>query len=141
MGEGASERCRSTFEVWGSTFGFEVRGSSFARTSNDSEGDSVHEYLNHINGRDAAAVDGRTFTAFNPTTGGPWGTFALAGPEDVDQAVAAAANAFRQGPWSALSPTRRGRLLMQWGEMIAEHADRIAAIETEQNGKLVAEMR
>ena len=48
-------------------------------------------------------------------------------------------------PWwkssSLLSPTRRGRLLMQWGELIAEHADRIAAIETEQNGKLFAEMR
>ena len=101
----------------------------------------MHQYLNHIAGRDVGAADGRTFTAFNPTTGGPWGTFALAGPEDVDAAVTAASTAFRTGPWSVLSPTRRGRLLMQWGEMIADHADRIAAIETEQNGKLVAEMR
>ena len=30
---------------------------------------------------------------------------------------------------------------MKWGEVIAEHADRIATIETEQNGKLFAEMR
>ena len=45
------------------------------------------------------------------------------------------------GPWGALSPTSRGRLLMKWGEQIAEHADRIAAIETGQNGKLFAEMR
>ena len=30
---------------------------------------------------------------------------------------------------------------MKWGEKIAEHADRIATIETEQNGKLFAEMR
>jgi aldehyde dehydrogenase (NAD+) len=101
----------------------------------------VHTYLNHIDGRDVPAGDGRTFTAFNPTTGGPWGTFAFAGPAEVDQAVNAAARAFREGPWGGLSPTRRGRLLMQWGETIAEHADRIAAIETEQNGKLVAEMR
>jgi acyl-CoA reductase-like NAD-dependent aldehyde dehydrogenase len=101
----------------------------------------VHTYLNHIDGRDVPAADGRTFTAFNPTTGGAWGTFALAGPAEVDQAVNAGARAFREGPWGGLSPTRRGRLLMQWGETIAEHADRIAAIETEQNGKLVAEMR
>ena len=101
----------------------------------------MHTYLNHIDGRDVPAGDGRTFTAFNPTTGGPWGTFAFAGPAEVDQAVNAAARAFREGPWGGLSPTRRGRLLMQWGETIAEHADRIAAIETEQNGKLVAEMR
>jgi aldehyde dehydrogenase (NAD+) len=55
--------------------------------------------------------------------------------------VNTAAVAFREGPWGALSPTRRGRLLMKWGEIIAEHADRIATIETGQNGKLFAEMR
>ena len=98
-------------------------------------------YLNHIDGRDAAAADGRTFTGLNPTTGGVWGTFALAGPTDVDAAVTAASDAFRSGPWGALSPTRRGRLLMKWGDLVAEHADRIAAIETGQNGKLFAEMR
>ncbi len=101
----------------------------------------MNSYQNYIAGRDVAAADGRTFTAFNPTTGDQWGTFALAGAPEVDQAVRAASVAFRDGPWGALSPTRRGRLLMKWGEVIAEHADRIATIETEQNGKLFAEMR
>jgi aldehyde dehydrogenase (NAD+) len=101
----------------------------------------VQTYQNHIAGADVSAADGRTFTAFNPTTGGVWGTFALAGPAEVDRAVKAAADAYRTGPWAKLSPTRRGRLLMKWGEVIAEHADRIATIETEQNGKLYAEMR
>jgi acyl-CoA reductase-like NAD-dependent aldehyde dehydrogenase len=101
----------------------------------------VHVYQNYIAGVDVPAADGRTFTAFNPTTGGVWGTFALAGVSDVDRAVTAASDAFRTGPWGKLSPTRRGRLLMKWGEVIAEHADRIARIETEQNGKLFAEMR
>ena len=100
----------------------------------------MNSYLNYIAGGDVAAADGRTFTAFNPTTGGIWGTFAVAGPDEVDRAVKAAAAAFR-GPWGALSPTRRGRLLMKWGEKIAAHADRIATIETGQNGKLFAEMR
>jgi acyl-CoA reductase-like NAD-dependent aldehyde dehydrogenase len=101
----------------------------------------MNTYQNYIGGRDVAAADGRTFTAFNPTTGAVWGTFALAGPQEVDRAVTAADAAFRSGPWGALSPTRRGRLLMKWGEKVAEHADRIAAIETGQNGKLFAEMR
>jgi acyl-CoA reductase-like NAD-dependent aldehyde dehydrogenase len=100
----------------------------------------MNTYQNYINGHDVTAADGRTFTAFNPTTGGVWGTFALAGPDEVDRAVKAAAAAFA-GPWGTLSPTRRGRLLMKWGEKIAEQADRIAAIETGQNGKLFAEMR
>ena len=101
----------------------------------------MHTYSNYIAGADVPAADGRSFTAFNPTTGGVWGTFALAGASDVDRAVTAASAAFRTGPWGKLSPTRRGRLLMKWGEVIAEHADRIATIETEQNGKLFAEMR
>src|SRR5213078_3783720 len=105
------------------------------------KGSDVHTYLNYIAGHDVASADGKTFTAFNPTTGGQWGTFALAGAGDVDAAVKAASAAFREGPWGKLSPTRRGRLLMKWGEAIAEHADRIATIETEQNGKLYAEMR
>src|SRR5829696_8606606 len=101
----------------------------------------MNTYQNYISGLDVAAADARTFTAFNPTTGAVWGTFALAGAGEVDQAVKAADAAFRTGPWRALSPTQRGRLLMKWGEKIAEHADRIAAIETGQNGKLFAEMR
>ena len=101
----------------------------------------MNSYSNYIAGADVPAADGRTFTAFNPTTGGVWGTFALAGASDVDRAVKAASDAFRTGPWGKLSPMRRGRLLMKWGEVIAEHADRIATIETEQNGKLFAEMR
>ena len=47
----------------------------------------MNNYLNYIGGRDVAAADGRTFTGFNPTTGGVWGTFALAGAADVDRAV------------------------------------------------------
>ena len=39
----------------------------------------MNTYQNYIAGADVAAADGRTFTAFNPTTGGVWGTFALAG--------------------------------------------------------------
>ncbi len=59
----------------------------------------MHTYQNYIAGADVAAADGRTFTAFNPTTGGVWGTFALAGPAEVDRAVKAAADAYRTGPW------------------------------------------
>lgn len=96
-------------------------------------------YANFIAGRDASATDGRTFRSFNPTTGQVWGTFADSSAADVDAAVGAAASAL-DGPWGRLSPTRRGRLMMKWGDKIAEHAERIAALETAQNGKLYAEM-
>ena len=97
-------------------------------------------YQNYIAAEFVPAQDGRTFTATNPTTGLPWGTFSESGKADVDRAVRAAAAAL-DGPWGKLSPTRRGRLLMQWGEKIAANAETIARLETSQNGKLVAEMR
>ena len=55
----------------------------------------MHTYFNYIAGADVPAADGRTFTAFNPTTGAVWGAFALAGPAEVDRAVKAASDAFR----------------------------------------------
>jgi aldehyde dehydrogenase (NAD+) len=96
-------------------------------------------YDNHIEGQPRRGDAGRTFNAVNPTTGRPWGTLGESGPSDVDAAVRAAARAL-QGAWGALSPTRRGRLMMAWGEKIAGQAEAIARLESTQNGKLLGEM-
>ena len=100
----------------------------------------ARRYQNHIGGQSVAPAEGRTFTSTNPTTGAVWGSFAESSRGDVDRAVRAATDAF-EGPWGRLSPTRRGRLLMAWGDRLADNAETIATIETEQNGKLIAEMR
>jgi aldehyde dehydrogenase (NAD+) len=104
-----------------------------------SSGASQRKFANFIDGRECASQTGETFEAVNPTEGAVWGHFALSRAADVDAAVKAARAAFR-GPWSKLSPTRRGRLLMRWGDVIAAHAEEIARTETQQNGKLYAEM-
>jgi acyl-CoA reductase-like NAD-dependent aldehyde dehydrogenase len=101
---------------------------------------AVRRYANHVNGQDRSSQDGAEFQSTNPTTGALWGHFVESSAADIDAAVRAAQAAF-EGPWSALSPTRRGRLMMKWGEMIAANADKIGTMETEQNGKLLAEMR
>jgi aldehyde dehydrogenase (NAD+) len=100
----------------------------------------AHRYANYVNGQDREGRQGETFESINPTTGAAFGHFVESGAADVDAAVQAARTAF-DGPWRKLSPTRRGRLLMRWGDLIAANAETIARIETEQNGKLVAEMR
>jgi len=102
--------------------------------------ETAPRYANFVNGREQNGRDGATFESINPTTGGLFGHFAESGAADVDEAVKAAQAAF-EGPWRALSPTRRGRLMMRWGDLIAENAERIATLETQQNGKLIAEMR
>jgi acyl-CoA reductase-like NAD-dependent aldehyde dehydrogenase len=100
----------------------------------------MNQYRFYIAGEDVEAASGATFDAFNPTSGRTWATHALAGAEDVDRAVRAAAAAFEGEAWRGLSPTRRGRLMMRWAELIAERVEAIAQVEVADNGKLYKEM-
>lgn len=95
---------------------------------------------NHIAGKAVAGLDGRRFTSINPASGQPWASFTESGAGDVDLAVHAAHDAM-SGAWGKLSATRRGRLLMAWGEKIAASSESIARSESAQNGKLLAEMK
>ena len=95
-------------------------------------------YGHWIGGADRAPSSGATFPSYNPTTGAVWGDFALGDSADVAEAVAAAKAAF--AAWKAISPTRRGRLMMRWADAIHANADKIGRIETSQNGKLLNEM-
>ena len=101
--------------------------------------DGPLHYELHIQGNRVAAASGEYLPSINPATGEVWAHFADAGPEDVARAVAAASSAFESPDWRGLSPTRRGRLLMRFGDLLAEHADQLAGLETRQNGKLLRE--
>lgn len=94
---------------------------------------------NWYSGKSAPAISGREFETTNPTTGGTFGKFALSDASDVDLAVKAAQSAFEG--WRDLGPSERGRLLRAWGDKLAESAERIGAIETLQNGKLLSEQK
>lgn len=99
----------------------------------------LKRYGLHIGGRSIRAASGQEYQSFDPVTGEPWALLADAGPADVDAAVTAAVEAFR-GPWGELSQTRRGRLMMRFGDLIAEHAEAIARVECRENGKLMGEV-
>jgi aldehyde dehydrogenase (NAD+) len=81
-----------------------------------------------------------TFESFDPFTGKAWATIPLDGPAEVDRAVAAAKAAFRSPEWGGLTPSARGKLLVRLAGLIEDNAERLAAIETRDNGKLIAEM-
>jgi aldehyde dehydrogenase (NAD+) len=99
----------------------------------------LRQYGLYIAGHRVDALGGERFDSVSPLTGEPWASIPHAGADDVDRAVHAARNAFR-GEWRALTPTRRGRLMMKAAELIAEHAEQIATAETHENGKLYKEM-
>lgn len=93
---------------------------------------------NLLGGRRVAPVD--TFESYDPFRTEPWALIPRDGPAQVDAAVAAAKAAFLHGEWPALTASARGRLLCRLADLIEAAADRLAAIETRDNGKLLAEM-
>ena len=95
----------------------------------------------HIASARVAPRSGRYIPSYDPTNAEPWYEVADAGAEDVDAAVQAARKAFLGPAWRRLTQTDRGKLVRRLAEMIAEHADELAAIETRDNGKLLKEMR
>ncbi|MFK8251846.1 aldehyde dehydrogenase [Ancylobacter terrae] len=81
------------------------------------------------------------FPTDNPATAQPWAEVAAGTAEDVDRAVSAADRAFRRPDWARMSASDRGVLLNRLADLIAAHSDELARAETQDNGKLLAEMR
>lgn len=72
-------------------------------------------------------------------TKGPRGvSVPYAGAADVD-ATGDAADAALDGPWGAMSAIARGKLVGRLSELVAVHADELAAVESTDNGKLLRE--
>ena len=65
-------------------------------------------------------------------------TVASGGPEDIDRAVQAARTAFEDGPWSRMTPSERGRIVWKIGDLILEHLEEFAQLESLDNGKSLA---
>lgn len=56
---------------------------------------------------------------------------------DVERAVTSARHAFECGAWPQMRPADRERLLFRLSQLIEEHGETLAALETLQNGKLL----
>src|SRR5262249_10166802 len=81
------------------------------------------------------AQSGRTFQAINPATRARLARVAKAGAEDVDAAVRAARTAFEAGAWPKLTGDDRSKLLWKLGDLIEQHKDELARLETLDAGK------
>ncbi len=101
---------------------------------------SLTRFYNVVGGRSRESETGRWCASTNPYTGQDWAETPHCGPADVDAAVDAAHKAFTRGPWATMKATERGKLLRRLGDLIARDADKLAAIEVRDNGKLIAEM-
>lgn len=87
-----------------------------------------------INNEWVAAQSGKSFETRNPATGDVLAEVALASEADVDAAVSAARAAFN-GAWGQTLAGDRAALLFKLADLIDEHADVLAELETLDNGK------
>lgn len=101
----------------------------------------MKRYQNYIDGEWIAPAGGQEIESENPYTRQTWATIARSGPVDVDRAVQAAHAAFKVGPWSKLSASARGKLLWRMGDLLEANVERLALLETSDNGRTLSDMR
>lgn len=82
-----------------------------------------------------AADDGRTLAVHNPADGAALAHMPLGGAAEIDRAVQAARRAFDGGAWPRLRPAERTRMLWRLAELIEQHGDELALLETLNTGK------
>ncbi|KAJ7999613.1 hypothetical protein DPEC_G00196220 [Dallia pectoralis] len=87
-----------------------------------------------INGQFVDAEGGKTYKTINPTDGMPICDVSLAQVSDVDRAVAAAKEAFEEGEWGKMNPRDRGRLIYKLADLMEEHQEELATIESMDSG-------
>jgi aldehyde dehydrogenase (NAD+) len=90
-----------------------------------------------IDGQRVPSLSGRSFKTFNPATEQVIATVAEGNEADVDRAVAAARRAF-EGPWGRMRAAERGHILYRLVELMKQHSDEIAALESLDAGKPIS---
>jgi len=94
-----------------------------------------------IDGKWVPAASGKTFEVKNPATGATIGYAAEGDKADIDAAVRAARRALEGGPWPAMTPSERSKMVWRVGDLIAKYNDELAELESLDNGKPLAVAR
>ena len=102
--------------------------------------DSVKAYLarDHqlwIDGKWVPSASGETFSVEDPATEDQIARVARGGAEDIDRAVKVARRTHSDGGWRRMNPSKRGRILWKLADLIEEHTEELAQLESLDNGK------
>ncbi|KAF8766707.1 Retinal dehydrogenase 1 like protein [Argiope bruennichi] len=82
------------------------------------------------------SVSGKTFPVINPSTGEEICRVQEGDKADVDKAVAAAKEAFKNGSvWRTMDASQRGRLLNKFADLVERDTEYLANLNTLENGK------
>jgi betaine-aldehyde dehydrogenase len=84
-------------------------------------------------------ADVKAVVPINPATGKELARLPVAGPREVDAAVARALDA--QRAWAERTGTERGRVLRRAADLLRQHNERLAMLESRNTGKPIQETR
>jgi malonate-semialdehyde dehydrogenase (acetylating)/methylmalonate-semialdehyde dehydrogenase len=99
----------------------------------------MQELTHYINGAHVKGTSGRFADVFNPATGEVQAKVPLASTEEVEQAVAIAAQA--QVAWGAVNPQRRARVMMKLVDLINRDMNKLAEALSREHGKTLPDAK
>ncbi len=92
-----------------------------------------------IDGKYRDAISGKTFDCISPIDGRSLGRIAECGADDIDLAVKAARRVFDNGIWSDSKPTHRKKVLIRFAQLLQDHGEELALLESLDMGKPVGD--
>ncbi|KAA9130526.1 aldehyde dehydrogenase [Marinihelvus fidelis] len=98
------------------------------------------ETRHFIDGDWVDSVDGGRFETVNPATGEVIAAVSAGTVKDIDRAVASAMAAFQSGAWSKMAPRRRMKVMYGFADLVAEHAEELAVLESLDMGKPIRDV-
>lgn len=93
----------------------------------------------YIDGMFRPALSGEVFATVNPASGQVIAEVAACSRDDVEVAVEAARTAFADGRWSKLHPADRKAALLRLAQLVEDHQQELAVLESLDSGKPVGE--
>ncbi|WP_367049184.1 aldehyde dehydrogenase family protein [Streptomyces sp. Je 1-332] len=95
----------------------------------------------HVGGEWRDALSGATREILDPADAKPFALIAEGGTDDTDAAIAAAREAFDNGPWPATPVAERAALLRRVADLLVRDREKIGLLESRDAGKTVEEGR
>ena len=96
-------------------------------------------YQMYVNGEWIASTSGKTFPVYDPSTEEVIAEVPDSNAKDVDCAVAAAKEAFENGPWASSTAQERGRALFKLADAVRQNTAALAELEARNSGKPIIE--
>ncbi|MVW73878.1 aldehyde dehydrogenase [Pseudomonas xionganensis] len=92
-----------------------------------------------IHGEFRPAVSGETFDCISPVDGRLLGQVASCDAADAELAVSDARATFESGVWSRMAPAQRKRVMIRFADLMDQHAEELALLETLDMGKPIGD--